>query len=334
MRKNYLKEEVVNTIYFGGGTPSLLTVDEINTILIHADKLFNLNPKLEITLEANPDDLSLEKVKNLKNQTPVNRFSIGIQSFFDDDLRYLDRQHTGTQARQAIENVKKAGFENITIDLIYGIPGLTTEKWNKNLDIFFEYNIPHLSSYSLTVEPKTALQHQIKNHHRAEVDEELSIRHFELLMERIAQNNYLHYEISNFAKKGFYSKHNSIYWLGDYYLGLGPSAHSFNGTSRQWNVTALKQYIESDIVEKTVSEKEILTTEQLFNEYVMISLRTSWGCDLEHIINVFGSNYSLHFIKNIKPFIEQQKVIHNGNHFILSDTGKLFADGIAAELFR
>ncbi len=334
MRKDYLKEAVVNTLYFGGGTPSLLTVDEINTILSKADELFNLNSDLEITLEANPDDLSLEKVKSLKKETPINRFSIGVQSFFDDDLQYLDRQHTAAQAKQAIENVQTAGFENITIDLIYGIPGLTPEKWNKNLDIFFSYRIPHLSSYSLTVEPKTALQHQIKKHKRAEVDEVLSIRHFEILMEKIKQNDFVHYEISNFAKQGFYSKHNSIYWLGDHYLGLGPSAHSFNGVSRQWNVALLKKYIDSDVVEKMVAEKEVLTTEQLFNEYIMTSLRTSWGCDSEHINNVFGAEYANYFTKNIKPFLSEGKVDRYGNRYILTNHGKLFADGIAMELMR
>jgi len=248
-------------------------------------------------------------------------------------LQYLDRIHSGEEARKAIENALKAGFKNMTIDLIYGIPGLTVEKWNKNLDIFFDYDIPHLSSYSLTVEPKTALQYQIDKHKRAEVDEELSIRHFEILQHRIKENRFIHYEISNFAKEGFYSKHNSIYWLGDHYLGLGPSAHSFNGTSRQWNVAAIKKYIDADIVDRIVAEKEILTTQQLFNEYVMTSLRTSWGCDLEHINNVFGNPFTGHFTKSIQPFLEEQKVIQNGNRFVLSEFGKLFADGIAAEIF-
>ena len=333
LRKDYLTGETVNTLYFGGGTPSMLTIDEINTILDKANKLFSLNPDLEITLEANPDDLNFDKTTHLKKYTPINRFSIGVQSFFNDDLQYLDRIHSGEEARKAIENVQKAGFNNITIDLIYGIPGLTIEKWNKNLDIFFDYNIPHLSSYSLTVEPKTALQHQISKRERAEVDEELSIRHFEILQQRIKENNFIHYEISNFAKEGFYSKHNSIYWLGDHYLGLGPSAHSFNGTSRQWNVAAIKKYIDADIADRIVAEKEILTTQQLFNEYVMTSLRTSWGCDLEHINNVFGNRFTDHFTKSIQPFLEEQKVIQNGNRFILSEPGKLFADGIAAEIF-
>lgn len=332
MRNSYLKGETVNTIYFGGGTPSMLTTDEINAIIAKAQQLFSLNDELEITLEANPDDLDVEKTKCLKNDTPVNRLSIGIQSFFDDDLQYLDRIHTGSDARKAIENVQKAGFRNISIDLIYGIPGLTLEKWNQNLNLFFNYDIPHLSSYSLTVEPKTALQYQIQKQQRPEVDEELNIRHFEILQKKIKEHNFIHYEISNFAKEGFYSKHNSIYWLGDYYLGLGPSAHSFNGSSRQWNVAAVKSYVESNMIDKIVAEKEMLTLDQLFNEYVMTSLRTSWGCDLEHINNVFGKKFTDYFIKNIKPFVNKKQVVQQGNRFVLSDSGKLFADGIAAEI--
>lgn len=334
LRQDYIKNENVNTIYFGGGTPSMLNPDEINLILKKADEIFKLNSDLEITLEANPDDLTKEKAKDLKNYTSINRFSIGIQSFFDDDLLYLDRVHTATEAKTAIENVLKAGFKNLTIDLIYGIPGLTIEKWNKNLDQFFSYNIPHLSSYSLTVEPKTALQHQINKQKRAAVDEALSIQHFEILQKRALENGYIHYEISNFAKEGFYSKHNSIYWLGDHYLGLGPSAHSFNGKSRQWNVSAIKKYIDADITEKIVSEKEFLTVNQLFNEYVMTSLRTSWGCDMEHIKNIFGATYTNHFVNNIERFVKEEKVIKTNNKYTLTAKGKLFADGIASELMR
>jgi len=332
LRKDYIKNENVNTIYFGGGTPSMLNTDEINMILKKADEIFNLNTDLEITLEANPDDLTIEKAKDLKNYTSINRFSIGIQSFFDDDLLYLDRVHTAAEAKTGIENVLKAGFKNLTIDLIYGIPGLTIDKWNKNLDQFFSYNIPHLSSYSLTVEPKTALQHQINKQKRAQVDEALSIQHFQILQKRARENGYIHYEISNFAKEGFYSKHNSIYWLGDHYLGLGPSAHSFNGNSRQWNVSAIKKYIDADISEKIVNEKEVLTKNQLFNEYVMTSLRTSWGCDLEHIKNIFGTTYTDHFVNNIELFVKEEKVIKINNKYTLTEKGKLFADGIASEI--
>jgi oxygen-independent coproporphyrinogen-3 oxidase len=332
-RAVYLKGEPVSTIYFGGGTPSLLTVSEINRILDKLSERFDVVRDPEITLEANPDDLPFEKIKMLKNETPVNRFSIGVQSFFDDDLKYLDRTHTAKDAREVLEDVIKAGFENITIDLIYGIPGLSEKKWYRNLEIFFSYDIPHLSSYSLTVEPKTALAYQIDKKKRTEPDEQLSVRHFEILMQETASHGFIHYEISNFAKEGYYSKHNSIYWLGDHYIGLGPSAHSFNGVSRQWNVASVKKYVESEKIDKIIAEKEVLTKDQRFNEYVMTSLRTSWGCDIEHILNVFGEPYARFFEKGISPFLAEKKVEKEGNRCILTETGKLFADGIAAELF-
>jgi oxygen-independent coproporphyrinogen-3 oxidase len=332
-RSGYLNGEEVNTVYFGGGTPSMLSVEELNRIIRSLKKYFLLSPDLEITLEANPDDLTDDKVKALKEDTPVNRFSIGVQSFHDDDLLYLDRIHNGKDAINALERVLKAGFKNLTIDLIYGIPGLTQKKWKKNLDLFFSYDIPHLSSYSLTVEPKTALAVQIKKRKKIEPDEELAIKHFELLTAETSRHGYVHYEISNFAKKGFYSKHNSIYWLGGHYLGLGPSAHSFNGVSRQWNVASVKKYVESDKVEKIIDEKEILTIEQRFNEYVMTSLRTVWGCDMEHVRNVFGGTYVDHFVKEIKKYLDQGFVKKNGSRYLLTEKGKLFADGIASDLF-
>ncbi len=334
LRKYYLKGEKINTIYFGGGTPSLLEIDEVSLIINKLKEHFMVDDNPEITLEANPDDLSKEKIISLKKDTPVNRFSIGVQSFFDDDLQYLDRTHSSKDALTVLENVKKAGFNNITIDLIYGIPGLTEEKWQRNLDLFFSFQIPHLSSYSLTVEPKTALAYQISKKKRIEPDEELSIKHFEILTKETEKQGFVHYEISNFAKEGFYSKHNSIYWLGGHYLGLGPSAHSFNGKSRQWNVASVKKYIEFEKVEKIISEKEILTKEQRYNEYVMTSLRTSYGTDIEHIRNVFGDYYSNYFLKNIKKFELENKVMNQGNRYILTPKGKLFADGIAADLFK
>ena len=333
-RYDYLEGETVNTVYFGGGTPSLLKVEEINQIVEKLKKHLPFNDAVEITLEANPDDLSFDKIQQIKNETPVNRFSIGVQSFFDDDLQYLDRVHTSSDALRVIGDVKKAGFNNITIDLIYGIPGLTEKKWRKNLEIFFDFDLPHLSSYSLTVEPKTALAHQIQKAKRPEPDEELSIRHFEILMEETSRHGFVHYEISNFAKKGFYSKHNSIYWLGGHYLGLGPSAHSFNGKSRQWNVASVSQYVHAGKVNKIIVEKEVLTETQRYNEYVMTSLRTAWGIDTEHIENVFGLSYKNYFLRNIDPFLKKNHVEQKGNRFVLTNQGKLFADGIAAELFR
>ncbi|MBE0649397.1 MAG: radical SAM family heme chaperone HemW [Bacteroidales bacterium] len=333
LRKEYLTDRKINTIYFGGGTPSMLSTKEVNSILNKIKESFEVNPEAEITLEANPDDLSPDYLKKLKNETPVNRLSIGIQSFFDDDLTYLNRVHNGANAKKAIENAKREGFNNMTIDLIYGIPTLTNEKWEKNLETFFSFEIPHLSSYALTIEPKTALQVLIDLKKIKNTSEDETVSHFEILLEKTRQHGFVHYEISNFALPGFYSKHNSTYWLGGHYLGVGPSAHSYNGLSRQWNVKNMKQYIESKSVENIVLEKELLTEEQRYNEYVMTSLRTSWGCDIEHIRNGFGEKFVRHFMKEIQKPIQAGKMIVNENVFKLTDYGKLFADGIASDLF-
>lgn len=332
-RHTYLEDKNISTIYFGGGTPSILSVEEINQILAKIYSLFTVSEQAEITLEANPDDLTNEKLKDLKENTRINRLSMGVQSFFDDDLHYLNRVHNAGSARKSIELALDNGFNNMTIDLIYGIPTLTEKKWRENLDIFYSYQLPHLSSYSLTVEPKTALHTLIRKGKMKNIDEEQSIRDFKILLESTTEKGFVHYEISNFAKEGYYSKHNSIYWLGGHYVGFGPSAHSFNGTSRQWNVSNMKQYTSPEKIDHIVAEKEILTTIQQFNEYVMTSLRTSWGCDVEHIQNVFGKQFADHLNQKITPFVRENKVERILNNYFLTDYGKLFADGIAAELF-
>jgi len=332
-RKSYLQNKIVDTIYFGGGTPSLLSVDEINLIISAITNTYNVTSNAEITLEANPDDLSKEKLYEIKQFTKINRLSIGIQSFYDDDLKYLNRVHNGNQAQNSIKNALKLGFKNITIDLIYGIPTLNDKKWKENLNIFFDYDIPHLSSYSLTVEPKTALDVLIKKRKVENTNEIESIKHFEILLNETAKHGLINYEISNFALEGFFSKHNSNYWLGKYYLGLGPSAHSYNGKSRQWNITNIKQYCEEINLENVVEETELLTIEQLYNEYVLTSIRTSWGCDIEKIKNKFGNKYSNYFTANINNAINENKVICENNIYTLTDKGKLFADGIASSLF-
>jgi oxygen-independent coproporphyrinogen III oxidase len=332
IRKAYLEGETVNTIYLGGGTPSLLHISDIALIIEHLTNHFIIDPQAEITLEANPDDIDEKKAREWKS-TPVNRLSIGIQSFFDDDLHYLNRVHDTVQAFRAIEAAREAGFDNLTIDLIYGIPTLTDEKWAKNLEIFFSLNIPHLSAYSLTVEQKTALASLIEKGKYAPPDEQHSIGHFKFLLEQARVHNFIHYEISNFARAGYYSKHNSLYWLGGHYLGLGPSAHSFNGFSRQWNVSNISKYIQLDDFQTSVEEKELLTADQQYNEYVMTSLRTVWGCDTVHILNVFGKDYESYFIRNTKPFLERGHLYPDGTKYFLTDEGKLFADGIAAGLF-
>lgn len=332
-RKDYLSSEKIKSVYFGGGTPSVLTESEINRVYRALQQSFIINPESEITIEVNPDDLSADYLNLLYNQTPVNRLSIGVQSFFDEDLMYLNRVHNGDQAIKSIELSLKAGFKNITIDLIYGIPTLSIRTWKKNLEWFFSFDLPHLSSYSLTVEPNTALNVLINKEKIQAPDEEQSILHFQTLLNETRKHHYVHYEISNFAKSGYYSKHNSIYWLGGHYAGFGPSAHSFNGISRQWNVARMKQYVEADKIENVIQEKEVLTPDQQYNEYVMTSIRTSWGCDTEHIRNAFGEKYSSHFIEKVQVFIAEAKVRQEKTRYFLSRQGKLFADAISSSLF-
>ena len=332
LRKNYLGGETVKTIYFGGGTPSLLSVKNIEEILELLNKNYEIVSSPEITLEINPDTIDREKMSSLK-KIGVNRMSVGIQSFDDDDLRYLGRRHDSRHAMQVLEDLKQTDFEKITLDLIYGMPTLTEEKWNKNLDIFFSTGITHLSAYALTVEPKTNLGQRIEKGELQSVSEEETIRHYNILVERTKENDFEHYEISNFAKEGFRSQHNSIYWRDEKYLGLGPSAHSYDGNSRQWNISNLTKYIQLVGDAELFYEKEILSTEDKFNEYVMTSLRTSWGCDIEKIERDYGKSYAHHFLKNIKKYLENGEMLKENNTYFLSEEGKLFADGIAADLF-
>ncbi len=340
LRKNYLGDETVKTIYFGGGTPSLLSVKNIEEILELLNKNYEIISSPEITLEINPDTINREKMSSLK-QIGVNRMSVGIQSFDDDDLRYLGRRHDSRHAMQVLEDLKHTDFEKITLDLIYGMPTLTEEKWNKNLDIFFSTGITHLSAYALTVEPKTILGQRIEKGELQSVSEEDTIRHYNILVDRTKENGFEHYEISNFAKEGFRSQHNSIYWRDEKYLGLGPSAHSYDGISRQWNISNLTKYIQLVGDAETQRcrdaelfyEKEILSTEDKFNEYVMTSLRTSWGCDIEKIERDYGKSYAHHFLRNIKKYLENGEMLKENNTYFLSEEGKLFADGIAADLF-
>ena len=339
-RKYYLGNESVKTIYFGGGTPSLLSVKNIEEILELLNKNYQIVSSPEITLEINPDTIDREKMSSLK-QLGTNRMSVGIQSFDDEDLKYLGRRHDSRHAMQVLDDLKQTDFEKITLDLIYGMPTLTEEKWNKNLDIFFSTGFTHLSAYALTVEPKTILGQRIEKGELQSISEEETIRHYNILVERTKENGFEHYEISNFAKPGFRSQHNSIYWRDEKYLGLGPSAHSYDGNSRQWNISNLTKYIQMVGDAETQRhrdtelfyEKEILSTEDKFNEYVMTSLRTSWGCDIEKIEHDYGKSYAHHFLKNIKKYLENGEMLKENNIYFLSEEGKLFADGIAADLF-
>ncbi len=331
LQKEYLQKEEINTIYFGGGTPSMLSNEEIECIINELNKFHFIADDVEITLEANPDDLNFQKINDF-SKSSINRLSIGVQSFLNKDLTFLNRVHNSEHALRAIKQSQDAGFKNISIDLIYGIPGLTKEKWNNNLQLFFDLEIPHLSAYSLTVEPKTALDVLIRKKKMPTVNETESIAHFEELMKQTQTHNFIHYEISNFSKEGFYSKHNSTYWLGGKYLGLGPSAHSYNGTSRQWNVSQISKYI--SLSEKNqIFEKEVLSDTQRFNEYVMTSLRTSWGCNLEQVKNNFGNSFYNHLNQSVSKHINEERIKLNKNVLYLTPLGKLYADGIAADLF-
>ncbi len=332
LRKNYLAGESIETIYFGGGTPSLLSADELQILIGAITDLYEVSPTAEITLEANPDDLNPQKVREFR-QTLINRFSIGIQSFFEEDLKWMNRAHTAREAHSSIKRVQDAGFENITADLIYGFPLLSNPKWKHNIQQLIELHIPHISSYSMTVEPATALSSFIKKGEQEPMDEGQSTAQFLILMEQLIEAGFEHYEISNFAKPGLYSKHNSNYWEGVSYLGIGPSAHSFNGESRQWNISNNSNYIDQIGLKKIPAEMEVLSTKNRINEYIMTSLRTSKGMSLQKITERFGSDYSNEVRNGLEPFADKNWINLNDQIVTLTTDGKLFADHIASELF-
>ncbi len=323
--------DMIEKIYFGGGTPSILEIGDLKLVISKVRETFHVLATAEITLEANPDDIDKEKLAGWK-EIGINRLSIGIQSFFDEDLQWMNRAHN---AQQAIDNLQLAikQFDNITIDLIYGHPLLTNEKWKQNVEQVIALNIPHISCYALTVEPKTPLDKMIREKKKENVQQEKQAEQFLLLMRWLEEAGYEHYEISNFAKPGFRSKHNTSYWQGKKYLGLGPSAHSFNGISRQWNISNNNVYIESLSKNEIPFEKETLTDTQKLNEYIMTSLRTVEGLDLVKVSSRQSAVGSQQFLMKSRRFILQGKMIEENNFLKLTREGKLFADGIAAELF-
>jgi oxygen-independent coproporphyrinogen-3 oxidase len=329
---NYLQGQPIETIYFGGGTPSILQIDELERIMQQLHRHLPVDSSVEITLEANPDDITDEKLQGWK-QLGINRLSIGIQSLFEEDLRWMNRAHTAQEAKQVISKARAAGFNSFTVDLIYGTPGLTDEKWLYNLNWVLEQNINHISCYALTVEEKTPLDKQIRKHQKQDVDPEQQSRQFLLLMDHLQQAGFEHYEISNFAKPGYRSKHNSSYWKGVHYLGLGPSAHSFNGSSRQWNVANNHLYIQSLKQGTLPFEKEELTATQQLNEYIMTSLRLIEGCDMNYISQRFGNDKSTSLKTEAASFENKGLLMTQNDHLILTRAGKLFADTIASDLF-
>jgi len=328
LRKDYLGGDSIETIYFGGGTPSLLSISDIEAQIGKIFSSFKVDPDVEITIEANPDDIDEEKLKEWK-KAGINRLSMGIQSFFEEDLKWMNRAHNARQAIQSLELTLKY-FDNLCVDLIYGIPALTNENWKINVDKVISLHVPHLSCYALTIEPKTALHKMIKNHQVDDVNPDKQSEQFLLLMEWMEHGGYEHYEISNFAKPGYRSRHNSSYWNGKRYIGVGPSSHSFDGTSRQWNVSNNNIYIDSIKKSTIPCEKEILTPIQQLNEYVMTSLRTMEGLDLTYISE---EALSRELRASSQKFIDRRLMVNERNHLKLTKQGKLLADGIAAELF-
>ncbi|MGA3015264.1 MAG: radical SAM family heme chaperone HemW [Bacteroidales bacterium] len=332
LRKDYLGGNQVQSIYLGGGTPSILKMEEVNSILEFIRKYFLLGENSEISLEANPDDINPDLLHNYLD-IGINRISIGVQSFFDDDLQYLNRIHSGLRAEESVLQAKNAGFTNISIDLIYAIPTLTQEKWKQNLEKAFFLDIPHISAYSLTVEPRTALDLLIRKKKLPGPVEEDFLDHFRIMIKMMKEQGFEYYEISNFCRERSYSRHNSMYWNGTPYLGLGPSAHSYNGTSRQWNISNIVQYVDQINRNEPFFESEELTDIQKYNEYVMVSLRTMWGCDLKTISERFGEESASYFSKSAAPYLKSGEITEKSSIYYLTDEGKLFADGIASNLF-
>lgn len=332
VRQNYLQDKNLSTIYFGGGTPSLLNGSELSKIISKIKVHFEIVPNAEITLEANPDDLTLEKIKELKD-AGINRLSIGIQSFFDEDLERMNRSHTAKQAIEAVENAKSGGINNISIDLIYGLPNLTKEKWAYNLEQAFKLDVSHLSAYCLTIEEKTAFNHFLRKGKIKLPAEPETIEQFEMLMSEAEKHHFIHYEISNFCKEGLQSRHNSSYWMNEHYLGIGPSAHSYNGVSRQFNVANNMKYIKGMDAGIPDFEMEILTEENKFNEYIMTRLRTAWGISPGFITGSFGEKSLNIFLSGAEPYISSGHLQWKQDSLILTKKGKLLADKIASDLF-
>ncbi len=332
LRKMYLAGDEIATIYLGGGTPSVLDRDEINAVFEAIYKNYNVSESAEITLEANPDDLSPEYLKMLYEDSPVNRLSIGVQSFRDMDLKMMNRRHNATEAISVVHNSQKAGFDNINIDLIYGIPGLDFAGWKENLAKAFLLEIQHISAYHLTFEPKTVFSRFLSQGKIKPVEESLSYRQFEWLLTQTSKQGFIHYEISNFAKEGFFSQHNTNYWRHEKYLGIGPSAHSFDLSARQWNIANNTRYVEALENDTLPFEKEIITPGIGYNDYLLTSLRTMWGAKLTHITEKYGQKFADYFIQQSGKFIANGEMVREEDDFVLSRKGKFMSDYIISDL--
>lgn len=330
LRKDDIQDEV-ETVYFGGGTPSLLSIGEIDRILALIAEHYKLTKEPEITLEANPDDLTETKVQELAASS-VNRLSIGVQSFFDKDLQYMNRAHHAGQAKSSLKYATEY-FKNISVDLIYGIPNLSEERWKENLQVIFELDIPHISSYALTVEPKTALDHFIRSGKYQAPDDAVSRNHFKILQDTTHKHGYMQYEVSNFGKEGYYSKHNGSYWKGVSYLGIGPSAHSYDGIYRSWNVANNAKYMAAINKGVLPSEKELLCVEDRINESIMTGLRTMWGVSLNEIEKLYGEKFKKEILDNARKYLKADTLLLENNQLFLKSDNYFLADGISADLF-
>lgn len=331
LRKTELENDTIETIYFGGGTPSVLTLESINFLIDAVFSNFKVVENPEITLEANPDDLSEERIIAF-SKSKINRLSIGIQSFFEEDLALMNRAHNSAEAKKCLE-IATQYFDAISLDLIYGIPGLTDEKWKQNIEIALRFGVSHISSYALTVEPKTALKKLIQTGKIAEPKEEAAQKHFHILVETLEANDFIQYELSNFGKENYFSKNNSAYWLGKKYIGIGPSAHSYDGISRSWNVSNNPIYLKAIADEKLPSETEILSTSDRYNEYIMTGLRTIWGVSLDKIKTDFGLVYKTYLENQSQKFLETNFLILENRILKSTKKGKFLIDGIASDLF-
>ena len=329
--KSKTLNEIVETIYFGGGTPSLLEIDEINCLIDMVCENFKISSDLEITLEANPDDLTIDKLKKL-SRSKINRLSVGVQSFLDRDLKIMNRAHNSTVSKKCIENAKKY-FKNISIDLIYGMPESNLESWEYNLDLATSFNISHISAYALTIEPKTALERYVRQGSIKLLDEEIVFKQYESMLNKLTSKKYINYEFCSFGKKGYFSKNNTAYWLRKKYLGIGPSAHSYNGISRSWNISNNNLYVKAVMNDEMYYESEKLSLTDQYNEYIMTGLRTMWGVSIDYLNDNFGVNYKNHFIEKSEKFIDSKHLKMENNIIKTTNEGKFLSDGIASDLF-
>lgn len=331
LRKDYIEGEILETIYLGGGTPSQLSIKDLSEIFDAIYKNYSVASDMEITMEANPDDMSAEYVSSLRS-LPVNRISMGVQSFAQEDLTFLNRRHDREEAIQAVRYCKENGFNNISLDLIYGLPGQTPEKWKRNLDEIISLDIPHISAYHLIYEEGTALYKLWEAGKIKQIDEDVSLDLFMILIDRLRSEGYEHYEISNFALPGKYSRHNSSYWLGKKYLGLGPSAHSYDGKEREWNVASLPDWIKGIKERKPDVEREILDLDTRYNDYIVTRLRTMWGIDLDEVLLLYGKEKLNYCLKISERYIKDKLLIQKDRKLTLSKDGIFISDGIMSDM--